>query len=199
MSNILNKKRNLLPFDGPWLDAIGKPELTGSWLIWGGSGSGKTTFTMQLCKYLTQFDRVLYNSLEEGDSESMKMAFLRTDMAAVQKRFLLLDKEPIEDLKVRLRKRKAPRIVVNDSVQYSGLNYMQYKLLIDEFRNTLFVLISHADGKLPAGRSAGRIRFDAMVKIRVEGYRAYCVSRYRDGEGAPIVIWDKGANEYKAL
>jgi hypothetical protein len=199
VSNILNKKRDLLPFDGEWLEAIGCPELRGSWLVWGGSGSGKTTFVMLLCKYLSRFGRVVYDSLEEGDSESIRMALLRTDMREVGSRVLFLDRESIVELRERLSRRNAPRVVVVDSVQYSGLSYTGYQKLLEDFPETLFILISHAEGKAPAGRTATRMRYDAMVKIRVEGYRAYCISRYRTGEGTPITIWAEGAEKYQAV
>lgn len=55
-----------IPFEGKWRDAFDLPERKGVWLIWGNSANGKTTFAMQLCKYLCQFGRVAYNSMEEG-------------------------------------------------------------------------------------------------------------------------------------
>lgn len=194
MNNILNKKRNLMQFDNEWLDAFGKPELTGAWLIWGGSGSGKTTFTMMLCKYLTKFGRVAYDSMEEGDGESIKLALVRVNMASVAHNFILLVNEPIEELKVRLRKRKAPKIVVIDSLQYSELTYKAYKELREEFNNTLFVIISHAEGREPEGKIGKKVRYDAFVKIRVDGYRAFVKSRY--GGGKPIDIWPEEAGKY---
>ena len=50
VNQLLAKKRNLMPFEGVWLDIIGRPELAGSWFIYGSSGNGKTTFVLQLCK-----------------------------------------------------------------------------------------------------------------------------------------------------
>jgi hypothetical protein len=183
-----------IQFSGQWKHSIGNPQLTGSWLVWGDSGNGKTRFVLQLCKYLANFRRVAYNSLEEGASASMKTAFIETDMLQVKKKIILLDKESMTDLKKRLKRHKSPGIVVIDSVQYTGMNYKQYIELKEMFPKKLFILISHADGKLPSGRVAKSIRFDAFVKIRVEGYKAFFVSRY--GGGAPYTIWRKGASEY---
>lgn len=182
---------DVLPFEGEWKGLIGKPELTGSWLIWGDSGNGKTRFALQLCKYLAQFARVAYNSLEEGASASMKKAFKEVGMSEVKRKVILLAKEPISELKIRLRKRRSPDVVVIDSVQYSGMNYRDYINLIDEFQNKLFILISHADGKNPAGRTAKSIRYDAFVKIRVECYRATAISRY--GGGKHYDVWPEMA------
>lgn len=193
---LLQKKMQLLEFDGSWYDLIGNPQLTGSWLIWAESGSGKTTFVLMLCKYLTNFGRVAYNSLEEGASESFKVALKRVKMADVKGKLIVLDQEPIEELKERLRKRKAPQIVVIDSIQYAQMSYKEYTELKREFKDTLFLMISHADGKQPEGRIARKIRYDAMVKIRVEGYVAFATSRFKVGKPKPYVIWEDGAKDY---
>ena len=185
---------NELPFEGDWQELIGHPEISGSWLIWGDSGNGKTRFALQLCKYLAQFCRVAYDSMEEGASKSMKKAFREVGMNEVKCAVILLNNEPIDELKTRLRKRRSPNVVVLDSIQFSGLNYRDYVDLRAEFKNKLFILISHADGKNPAGRTAKSIRYDAFVKIRIEGYRAFALSRY--GGGKPYTIWEEGAEAY---
>ena len=74
LDQVLRTRFKVLPFEGEWKDAIGCPELTGSWIIWGNSGNGKTRFALQLCKYLCQFGRVAYDSLEEGVSVSLVKA-----------------------------------------------------------------------------------------------------------------------------
>jgi hypothetical protein len=191
---LYNKKRKLMEFTGPWQKSFGNPELKGAWIIWAESGSGKTSFAAQLCKYLTQFGRVAYNSLEEGDSESMRQAFQRVFMEEVKNRIILLDQEPIEEMKERLRKHKAPQIIIIDSIQYSQMSYKDYIALKKEFVETLFIFISHAEGKQPEGRVAKRIRFDVSVKIRVEGYRAFVTSRY--GGSETYTIWEEGARIY---
>lgn len=187
----LDAKRLLtMPFEGDWLAHLGQPERTGSWLIWGNSGNGKTSYALQLAKYLTRFGRVAYNSLEEGISESLKRA-IRYNGLIGTKRIVLLDREPMDELRERLRRHKSPDVVVIDSLQYSGLNYRDYKALREEFRSKLFIFISHADGREPAGRTARSMRYDANVKIYVEGYKAYAVSRY--GGGEPYTVWHQGA------
>ena len=193
-SDLMRQKGSVLDFQGEWLRSIGRPEIMGSWLIWGNSTNGKTRFALQLCKYLATFCRVAYNSLEEGDSKSIREAIRDVGMAEVKNNFLLLDQEPIDELKIRLRARKSPDVVFIDSWQYTGLNYSQYRVLRSEFKNKLFVLISHAEGKNPEGRTAKSIRYDSFVKIWIEGYRAFPASRY--GGNEPYTIWDKGAEDY---
>jgi len=118
VNQLLTKRRKLMAFEGEWLDCIGMPELSGSWFIYGNSGNGKTTFVLQLCKYLSKFGRVAYNSMEEGDSESMRLAFMRTGMEACKRRIVLLDNEPLNELMERLRKHKSQKIIVIDSIKY---------------------------------------------------------------------------------
>lgn len=194
VSQLESMKFKELPFDGEFLKLIGCPEVAGSWLIWGDSGNGKTRFALQLAKYLAQWCRVAYNSLEEGASKSMKKAFAEVGMDEVRRKVILLDNEPISELKERLKMRRSPDVVVIDSLQYSGLNYRDYVALRTEFKNKLFILISHADGKNPAGQTAKSIRYDAFVKIRIEGYKAYALSRF--GGGEPYTIWDEGSALY---
>ncbi len=186
---------NELPFEGAWYALVGEPEIAGAWLIWGESGNGKTRFALQLCKYLAAFCRVAYNSMEEGASKSMKKAFREVGMNEVRRQVILLDNEPISELKERLRKRRSPDALVIDSVQYSGMNYRDYVALRREFPNKLFILISHADGKNPAGSTAKSIRYDAFVKIRIEGYKAFALSRF-GGTTKEYTIWEEGAQVY---
>jgi hypothetical protein len=189
VNDLLNYRPHCMNFEGQWLASFGRPERTGTWLIWGNSGNGKTRFAIQLTKYLASLgERVAYNSVEEGASESLRMAFEAENVIESARRMLILDKEPMPELIARLRRPKSPDIIIIDSLQYTGLKYADYKILRDTFRRKLFVFISHAEGKLPAGRVAQSIRFDAFVKIWIEGYQAFPVSRYGGGES--YTIWD---------
>jgi len=195
MHQLFHTNLRNLDFEGEWLEAIGRPEVTGTWLIWGNSGNGKTRFALQLAKYLTTFGRrVAYDSLEEGVSLSLRNACADCNMQEVARRFLLLDMEPVGELIARLEKPKSQDIVIIDSIQYTGLTYTEYKRLRDRFRTKLFILVSHAEGSHPSGRVARSIRFDANVKIWVEGYQAYPMSRY--GGGKPYTIWEEGVQNY---
>ena len=195
---VLSEKKNLVDFDGEWKETIGNPELSGSWIIWGQSSNGKTSFALMLAKYLCSYGKVLYNSLEEGTSRTMQIAIDRARMKDVARRFVILPGEPIEDLIYRLSLKKSPQIVFIDSLQYTDLNYSNYKKLKKQFSNKLFVFISHAEGNLPEGRLANKIRYDANVKIRIEGYRAIINSRFSESNHTSnyITIWQEGAERY---
>ena len=156
---------------------------------------------MQLSKYLTRFRRVAYNSLEQGLSLSLQKAWERVAMEEVGSRIILLAKESLQDLKLRLSKKQSPDIVVIDSVQYwHGLKWSDFTSLKDGYPNKLFIFVSHERGNLPDGKLAQKIRYDSDVKIRVEGYKAFVTTRYESPElgegGADFVIWEEGANKY---
>lgn len=194
INDLYNKKRNLLNFQGEWLASFGKPELKGTIFIHGNSGNGKTTFVAMLFKYLAGFGRGAYNSLEEGDSESLKLAFKRVGMHEVKSKVILLDKEKIPDLKERLRKHKAPKIVVIDSIQYTRIKTTDWLDMVEEFSNVLFIVVSQSTGKKPKGTLADDVYYDAGVKIWVEGYVAFVTSRF--GGGKPFVIYPEQAEKY---
>ena len=151
---------------------------------------------MQLAKELTKYASVLYNSLEEGARKSMKESLERNHMYEVKRRFHIVQ-EPIETLKLRLRKRRSADVVFIDSLQYSDLTKADYKKLKEEFPNKLFIMVSHAEGKQPKGRFADFVRYDCDIKIFVEGYKATCMSRLASaGNTSEYIIWQKGADDY---
>ncbi|MBN1652024.1 MAG: hypothetical protein JW857_11890 [Bacteroidales bacterium] len=197
VDNVLNAKFNRLEFEGKWLDAVGRPELAGTWFIQGDIKNGKTTLSMQLTKYLTQFSRVAYNSVEEGLSATIQEAYIRESMQDVSGGFLLLDKETPAELIVRLQKHKSPAITVIDTVQFWDLKWSEYKKIKALFPKKLFIYVSHMEGKLPAGSVARKIWRDANIAFVVEGFKGFPVSRY--GGGEPIVINQKLADAYWGL
>ena len=194
VTNLLRYNPRTMDFKGKWFDSFGCPELGGCWLVWGASGNGKTRFALQLAKYMSNFGRVVYDSLEEGLSLSFKRAVIESGIVSVKNRFTMLDKEPVEELTKRLEARRSADIVIIDSLQYSGLNKDTAKKLVDSHRGKLFVFVSHAEGTNPSGRTAKAVRFHADVKLRIEGFTIpNPVSRFKEGICLPFVIWEEGA------
>lgn len=194
VANILNKNYDLFDFDGEWKEAFACPERRGVWFIWGNSGNGKTTFVLQLIKYLTRFDKVLLNSLEEGTSHTLLNGFNRVGMSEVAGKVLIVN-EPLEALTARLEQKKSPKIVVIDSYQFFQLTYKQYIKFQQQFSNKLIIFISQADGHAPEGRSAKSVMYASTLKIWVEGYRAFSKGRYI-GEKGSYTIYPEGALKY---
>ena len=137
VSELVSTKFKTFDFEGKWADLMGNPEKTGTILIWGDSASGKTRFGLEFAKYLTQFGRVAYNSIEEGVTESMRKAFIDVGLEECKTKLVLLDKESMPDLVERLGRRKSPQIVIIDSWQYMQMTYLQFKQMTDHFNNKL--------------------------------------------------------------
>lgn len=143
---VLNMKFDTLPFEGDWFEAFNTPERRGVWFIWGNTGNGKTSFVMQLCKYLCRFGRVAYDSLEEGACLTMQNTLMRFQMQEVNRRFLLLDAEPLDQLSLRIKRQKAPDFVVIDSFQYTQMTYRQYIEFKEKHRGKLLILSAMPPG-----------------------------------------------------
>lgn len=194
MVDLMRKNREVYAFEGALQEAFGQPEQNGVWFIWGRSGNGKTSFVLQLCKELTRYGKVAYDSLEEGDSLTMQNALMRVGMGDVGRRFILLN-ESLKELDTRLKRRRSPDIVVVDSFQYAHIDLKQYEEFIDRYKNKLIIFVSQADGLKPWGRTAQSAMYSASLKIWVEGYRAISKGRYRGNLGY-YTIWAEKADEY---
>lgn len=194
-----NTKFDVMEFKGKWLESFGRPEKAGAWIISGESSQGKTNLCFQIAKYMSQFvkHKILINSMEEGKTESFKLTTERSGIATVGNKILFGNRVPIVKIQERLRKQRSPEIVFLDSIQHSDLNKRNYNELKEEFFNKkLFVFVSHADGNKPKGSLAQFIWFDAMIKTRVEGFKAFVESRF--GGGEPYIINTKLAAKYHA-
>ena len=195
VKDVLSMKKAVLPFEGKWADAFGQPERTGIWFVWGNSGNGKTSFVMQLCKELCKYGRVVYDSLEEGDSLTVQESFIRHGITAANRRLQLLNCEPLAELSERMAGRKSPDFYVIDSFQYAQISYREYIKFKEAHRDKLVIFTSHADGRNPAGRAARSVMYDSTLKVWVEGYRAFSKGRFIGATGE-FVVWDEGAAKY---
>ena len=193
-------KHKVLPFEGIWKDVFGNPEQGDTWFISGASASGKSSFTMQLCKMLCGFSSVLYVSLEEGVGVSMQRRLKRFKMDEVQGRFRIITDDNIERLEARLAKRKSPMFIIVDSYQYAfeaGWEYLKTRALVERFKKKTFIFISQEDKGKPLGKPAIRLKYMAGVKVHTQGLRAYCRGRYAENPGAYFSIWkDKEVEIY---
>jgi len=199
VSNVLNKKFKTMDFTAEWKSSFGCPSKEFSALVWGDSGNGKTDLMIQMAKYLCNFGRVAYNSMEEGVSHTFQMALERHYLQGVESKFILLDREPWDDMVERMSRHKSPDFLIVDSVQYTGITKKQYKelkeLMKQKGKGLLF--LSHAQGKNPKGALADFIRYDVDLKVWVEGFKAFPAGRLNGG-GKPFTIWQKGADKYWA-
>lgn len=196
LKQLLQKQHKFLePLPAHILHSFGRLTYNFVMIIWGQSANGKSNLVMQFVKTLMPFGKVLYVGLEEGFEASMQMNVLRHLDASHTGLIEFADHEMTFDkLREKLAKKKSPKFIIVDSLQYLNISYEQYKQLRQQFQNKAFIFISHATGKLPDGRTADKVRYDAGVKVHVEGYIANVKSRY--GGNNPYVIWEEGAKKF---
>lgn len=197
VSNVLTKKFNELEFEGEMKASLGKPDKAFSAIIWGGTTNGKTEFAIKFAKYLTNFGKVAYDSLEQGVSATMQKALERNHMETCGNSFMLLDREPFDELMIRMSKPKSPDFLFIDSVQYTRITKVQYYQLKElmQKKGKGIIWISQAKGSLPKGALADDIMFDVDLKLWVEGFKMFPDGRLNGG-GEPFVIWAQRAAKY---
>lgn len=189
---VLAKTYDTLPWGGEWACAFGYPSTNETWLIHGPSGSGKSSFVMQLGRRLTEYGTVLYMSYEEGVSQSFQKRLERFKMNEVQGRFRIATADTIEELTTRLKCKKSPKFVIIDSFQASGWDYPETEALIKRFPRKCFIFISQEYKGQPMGKPAQRLKYYAGVKVRVSGYKAYCQGRFIPEPGVYYTVWAEG-------
>ena len=188
VKDLLNKKFEIMPFTGSWEESFGKPCKQFSMMIYGGSGEGKTDLAIQYSKYLTNFGKVAYNSIEEGISHTLKMAMARNNMEQVADKFQILDKENLSEMTKRLRKQRSPDYLVIDSIQYLRMTKDEYFNFKNEFYPKKGIIyISHIEKGSLKGALARDIWYDVDIQVPVEGFKAFPKKRLNGG-GNPFVI-----------
>ncbi len=193
VANIQNQKTFRIHFFDEFLDAFGEPQDRGVWFIWGGSGSGKSTFVMMLAKALTFFYKTLYNLLEEevDDSDYIdRTIFLK--MNEIKKGQFLTAAYNYDDLVTYLKKRNSAKVIIIDSITYFKIDFEKYLKLKRQFKNKIFIIVGHADGKRPRTKFEEDIMYDAKMKIFIDGYQALCKGRTIGKNGGIFTIWEEG-------
>jgi len=177
-----------------WNASMGKVDEHFIMLIWGSSANGKSSFTMELVNDLSRMGTTLYVSLEEGHTLSLQSNVMR-HISPDNKNVRFADhKMDYETLLQLLDKKRSPKITIIDSLQYWAIDYRKYQQLKERYPKKSFIFVSHANGKLPDGKTGSKIMYDAGIKVRIEGFIAFVASRY--GGNKNYVIWEEGAKKY---
>jgi adenosyl cobinamide kinase/adenosyl cobinamide phosphate guanylyltransferase len=197
VSNILNQNIIRLPFEGDWFDAFRQPQNRGVWFVWGGSGSGKSEFLMKLAKELAKTHKVLYNLLEEETDDSDYIDRVeRNQMHEVKDNFHTQSYN-YDQLCIVLDKRGSAKVVFIDSITYLTKDFDKYMELKKRYKNKIFILSGHAEGKNPRSEFEKSIMYDAKMKIFVSGYAAYCKGRTIGPNGGLFIIYKEGYDKIK--
>ena len=191
---VLTIKFDTIRLGGGWDECVGEIETTGIWFIWGNSGNGKTSAVVSLCKELSAFGKVLYNSREEGVSLTMQNTLRRYGMGELGSRFQLANMS-LQELDEKISQQRSPKFVVLDSFQFMGLTHKDFRAFCEKHKNKMLIFVSRTRGRQPEGRAAISAMYDASCKIWVEGYKAFSKGRFV-GTTGEMTIWDEGAKKY---
>ena len=191
---VLTIKFDTIRLGGGWDECVGEIETTGIWFIWGNSGNGKTSAVVSLCKELSAFGKVLYNSREEGVSLTMQNTLRRYGMGELGSRFQLANMS-LKEFDEKISQQRSPKLVVLDSFQFMGLTYKDFRAFCEKHKNKMLIFVSRTRGRQPEGRAAISAMYDASCNICVEGYKEFSKGRF-DGTTGEMTIWDEGAKKY---
>jgi septin family protein len=197
INELMKKTFKVYEFDQDLIDTIGHAERNFKMLVWGASGNGKTTFVAQLCKKLSQFGKVYYNSCEQGESKSIQdLAKSLTLTDCKPGTFVFGDRDTYDEMMKKLKGNRA-KFVVIDSLQYMKLSIDRYKQMIEEYPRKAFIIIAWAQGSNPKGDAAESIRYMVDIKVYVKGGVAFAQSRF--GVTKPHYIFPKKSGQQTDL
>ena len=194
LQNVMSAKHQYFKFDGIWAETLGKPSTNGIWLIYGKEKQGKTSFALKLAEYMSSFKRVLYVSAEEGTELEFKENIARMNLDITNRNLHFLDYLSMEELKSKLKSRKAEDIIFLDNmtIYCDEMKGSDLKALIREYPQKLFVVMSHEERNQPypsVSRTASKL---AKRIMRVRGLTVEISGR--GSAGGILVI-----NEEKAM
>ena len=194
VQNVLDYKSTKIQFKGRFYDVFGHPQSKGRWIVVGNSGSGKSSFMMQLAKEFARSEKVLYNFLEEDlDDDNVQDRLTLFKMHDVAHNFNMVS-EPIEVLTERLKMRNSAQVVIIDSAMYffRGYTFDKFIEFTRQFPKKLFVFTAHGKGAHPRTEFETSIYYDATQKVFVNGFLATNKGRKYGPNGKFFIVWQKG-------
>ena len=194
INEILNTEFDYFEFNNKaWQDHLGKPSKNFRMLVYGHPKNGKTSYLMQLTKYLAnpELTTVYYNSIEEGKSQTIKEQFIRFNMQEVAGRWMLGNRDTFKQMVEKLKRPGSQHVVVIDSRDYMRLSTEQYKMLIKLFPKKAFIIVCWERAGKPDGKYAQDIEYMVDIVVHVENFKAKSASRF--GGCSTFTIWEKKA------
>jgi adenosyl cobinamide kinase/adenosyl cobinamide phosphate guanylyltransferase len=194
VGNITNQKIVRIPFEGEFYEAYGKPQATGVWFVWGGSGSGKSAHAMQLAKEMSQRlkYKVLHNLCEEETTDSEYIERVEIMEMADINGYYFAQSYNYDQLCKCLDK-PSTKIVIIDSATYFFKDKAQYMDFVKKYKGKKLIIITgHAEGTKPRSELEKDIMYNAKMKVFVSGYLASCKGRTIGPNGGTFIIWQSG-------
>jgi hypothetical protein len=192
MYQFKQKRYVYIGFDGKWLNSYGNATEGFVAIFWGDSGSGKTEAAVQLAKYLSGKGNVLYLSWEQKDRSTIWTAFERNGLLDMNKKVFLSPGGTIESVIDYLKKKKSPKYVFMDSIDFSKWSIEDFERLRTMFPKKNLIIVAHGKGALPKRALAAEIMFDADMKCHVKKGVVFLETRFKQG-GEPFIVHQEKA------
>lgn len=183
--NVASKKFTQLEgLTAHFRDTLGEPEAYGIWIIYGKEKHGKTLCSLHLANELSRMEKVLYISAEEGISMHFQDTIERLNINPNNRKLLYSEYLSIDELRVILKRRTAPKIVFVDNVtaMIHELKQDAARKLQQDFPNVLFVYVAHQEKNEPYTAIAKKIKIWSKAIFKVEGMRVLVSGRVPGGE-----------------
>jgi len=193
VKKLVNKNFKKMGLSEEWKQYLGDVDHSFTMIIWGASFNGKSSFLNAFVRELARLTTVLYVALEESFSTTSKNKAVENGLSGLKNLRYANHETNFPSLLEYLSRKRSPRIVVIDSLQYIAMTYVDYKLLKEKFPAKTFIFISHSEGKLPDGKTGKKIRYDAPIKVFVCDFIALIDSRF--GGHKNYVIWEEEAKK----
>ncbi|GIZ15749.1 hypothetical protein [Capnocytophaga catalasegens] len=183
VAKLLEKKYKTFDFDGVWREVMGTPEVSGFWLIYGAEKQGKTWFALKLAEYLSQFEKTLYISAEQGYSWGFQQSCSRAGIDPTNPKMKIVPYVKLDELEKTLKRQRAPKVVIIDNITTYNDELKNGKLrkLQMNYKDTLFVFVAHEEKNEPYTAIAKLCKKLAEIIIRVEGLACQVSGRCPSG------------------
>lgn len=186
---------------------VGDLEAGFTMLIWGKSGSGKTSFTLGvLGKYLAaNHGKVYYNSKEQGEGSAIQNVLRNYQVHEVPSgTYMFGDRDSFTEMISKIKRIRAKHIII-DSADYLELTTGQYKKLVDichkgpkrNWKSLIIICWSDDSGDNPKSQYTKAIRY--MVDVKVKVHEGCVTADSRFGATQPYWLWKKPTTGQKTL
>jgi len=181
--NIYDKKYSTLTLDGIYAEVFGEPEDNGAWLIYGLDKNGKTWLSLLLAEYLSHGNKALYVSAEQGIEKDFGDTCKRIGISEKNKTLHVLGYIPIEELDMRLKKRKAEKLVFVDNLTTyeDELKKSRINKLLRDHSEKLFIFLAHEERNKPYLAAAIHVHKIAKIIMHVKGLQCTVSGRCPGG------------------
>lgn len=193
INDMFKQKFEIMPLQAPWNELMQNVPPNLRVMVYGQGKNGKTSFSLQLAKYLTQHGRVLYNFADQGISATTQQLLTDTGLRDA-KNIYISDGRTLPELDEAIKAAK-PQFVFVDLMNNYEVDPRTFENFMKvQHPNTGFILVMEAT-KGEDFRGEGTWLNIVDAKIFCKDFVAHNSGRLGYGE---FVIWPERVAKLKA-